>query len=237
MKRQNIVRWQDFSNRCTKMALSAGCQLVWTPGCSIAGVVGSRGARKSGRIGSNSSIFVENLHHCTCGPKVLPSVSAVLRTASINNAHSSKRDRHKQALQKHESQRTSFAKGIHLFQKHETKSRLSARKPIPTRAILNPFISQAATDKTIQLPINYYQVLQADKLSLPEKIVRAYDARVREVPGDGAPYSKSALAAREELLLVRPIWLIPLFKSEKCSGQDVPYVSWWWAVIWMLALR
>jgi hypothetical protein len=38
---------------------------------------------------------------------------------------------------------------------------------------------------------------------MPEKIVRAYEARVRELPGDGAPYSKAALAAREELLLVR----------------------------------
>ena len=77
------------------------------------------------------------------------------------------------------------------------------KRKVRTVALLKPFISQATTDKTIQLPINYYQVLQAGRHLLPEKIARAYEARIREVPGDGAPYSKAALAAREELLLVK----------------------------------
>jgi hypothetical protein len=98
-------------------------------------------------------------------------------------------------------------RGKQHFVKHNFRSPLQiqrkAGRKAQTVALLGPFISQAATDKTIQLPINYYQVLQAGKHLMPEKIVRAYEARIRELPGDGAPYSKAALAAREELLLVR----------------------------------
>lgn len=56
----------------------------------------------------------------------------------------------------------------------------------------------AVTERTISLPIDFYQVLGADTHFLADAVVRAYEARVNNLPAEG--FSQDAIAARQEIL-------------------------------------
>lgn len=56
----------------------------------------------------------------------------------------------------------------------------------------------AITERTIMLPIDYYQVLGADTHFLADAIVRAYETRVNNLPAEG--FSQDAIIARQEIL-------------------------------------
>eukprot|EP00250_Pteridium_aquilinum_P019108 c24299_g1_i1 orf=67-2571(+) len=56
----------------------------------------------------------------------------------------------------------------------------------------------AVTERTITLPIDYYQVLGADTHFLADAVVRAYEARVNNLPAEG--FSQDAIVARQEIL-------------------------------------
>lgn len=56
----------------------------------------------------------------------------------------------------------------------------------------------AVTERTITLPIDYYQILGADTHFLADAIVRAYEARVNNLPVEG--FSQDAIIARQEIL-------------------------------------
>lgn len=54
------------------------------------------------------------------------------------------------------------------------------------------------TERTIALPLDYYQVLGADTHFLADAIIRAYEARVNNPPREG--FSQDALLSRQEIL-------------------------------------
>ncbi|KAI5084175.1 hypothetical protein GOP47_0000344 [Adiantum capillus-veneris] len=70
------------------------------------------------------------------------------------------------------------------------------RKPDKSTALVSSL--PAVTERTITLPIDFYQVLGADTHFLADAVVRAYEARVNNLPAEG--FSQDAIAARQEIL-------------------------------------
>ncbi|KAH7276922.1 hypothetical protein KP509_39G026700 [Ceratopteris richardii] len=56
----------------------------------------------------------------------------------------------------------------------------------------------ALTERSVPLPLDYYQVLGADTHFLADSIVRAYESRAKNLPKEG--FSQDALISRQEIL-------------------------------------
>lgn len=86
--------------------------------------------------------------------------------------------------------------GNTLAEQMEWQKRVDAEKE---NKIISALASSlpAVTERTIALPIDYYQVLGADTHFLADAVVRAYESRVN-LPEEG--FSQDALVARQEIL-------------------------------------
>ncbi|KAH7296483.1 hypothetical protein KP509_26G024800 [Ceratopteris richardii] len=56
----------------------------------------------------------------------------------------------------------------------------------------------SVSERTISLPIDFYQILGADTHFLADAIVRAYESKVNNLPADG--FTQDAISARKEIL-------------------------------------
>ncbi|KAI5078394.1 hypothetical protein GOP47_0006065 [Adiantum capillus-veneris] len=67
-----------------------------------------------------------------------------------------------------------------------------------TNGALSSSSFPALTERSVPLPLDYYQVLGADTHFLADSIVRAYESRAKNVPKEG--FSQDALISRQEIL-------------------------------------
>ncbi|KAJ7530553.1 hypothetical protein O6H91_14G008000 [Diphasiastrum complanatum] len=72
------------------------------------------------------------------------------------------------------------------------------RRPGACQAALISYPPVTRAEKTLQLPIDYYQVLGAETHYLADAILRAYEARIHNPPTEG--FSQEALVARQGIL-------------------------------------